>query len=91
MWNCFTEVEDFTKIISNKPDIFTSPCRWLFSYFHWHLNKGLNTYYNLAGGSIYYYSIWRHLAKENISLIPYTIENLMFNSLVDFFFPYSFY
>ncbi|HAX5283432.1 TPA: hypothetical protein JZG76_004160 [Escherichia coli] len=84
--NCFTEVEDFTKIISNKPDIYyltMSMIIFIFSLAFKQRIKILITTWLAAAFTITVFDVT--LAKENISLIPYTIENLMFNSFGGFF------
>ncbi|MGQ5715594.1 hypothetical protein ACUIJ3_15915 [Enterobacter cloacae] len=84
--NCFTEVEDFTKIISNKPDIYylvMSMIIFIFSLAFKQRIKILITTWLAAAFTITAFDV--ALAKENISLIPYAIENLMFNSFGGFF------
>lgn len=84
--NCFTEVEDFTKIISNKPDIYylvMSMIIFIFSLAFKQRIKILITTWLAAAFTITSFDV--ALAKENISLIPYAIENLMFNSFGGFF------
>lgn len=69
--NCFTEVEDFTKIISNKPDIYylvMSMIIFIFSLAFKQRIKILITTWLAAAFTITSFDV--ALAKENISLIP---------------------
>lgn len=79
--NCFTEIENFTKIIATKPDMYyllMAMIIFITSLYYTERMKILISTWISTTIIITTHDII--FAKNEVKIIPYAIENLMFNS-----------